>query len=408
MAVAQAVPLGVTTTPEKQYVHAIGYLRAAAVALVVAHHAVLAYHPFAPPPPPSLAMPPRWWPAFPVVDSERWGGFAAFASFNDIFLMSLLFFLSGLFVWNSLQRKQTAPFLRDRLWRLGLPFLVAAGLLAPLAYYPTYLQISGDGSGPGFWQQWLALAELGEWPAGPAWFIWVLLVFDAAAALLYLVLPRWGVSLGSITARVSRNPVGFFGFLVAVSAITYIPMRLNVDALHWTLLGPFAFQTSRIFHYLAYFAIGVGVGAWGLQSGLLAPDGKLARHWSRWLGAAPAFFGIAAVIAVVTASDQPETPARAALGASTFVLSCAASCLAFLALFLHFVRSPSRMFDSLAANSYAIYLLHYPIVNWLQYALLPASMPTIVKGVAVTVIALGLSWAAAIAIRRVPGVARVV
>ena len=40
---------------------AIGYLRAFVTVLVVAHHAVLAYHPFAPPPPASLAAQPRWW-----------------------------------------------------------------------------------------------------------------------------------------------------------------------------------------------------------------------------------------------------------------------------------------------------------------------------------------------------------
>lgn len=405
MAVAQAVPPSVAATPAKQYVHAIGYLRASAVALVVAHHAVLAYHPFAPPPPPSLTAEPRWWPAFPVVDTERWGAFAAFASFNDIFLMSLLFFLSGLFVWSSLERKQAPGFLRDRLWRLGVPFAVGAGILAPLAYYPAYLQISGAGPFGGFWQQWLAL---GEWPAGPVWFVWVLLLFDAIAALLFVAFPGWGGSLGRSIAGVSRRPVAFFGLLVAVSALVYVPMRLKFHSLDWTLLGPFAFQTSRIFHYLAYFLIGVGIGAWGLRRGLLAPDGSLARHWSRWMGAAPAFFGVAAVIAIVTASEEPETPARAIVGALSFVFSCAASSLAFLALFLRFVKSPSPLFDSLAANSYAIYLLHYPIVNWLQYALLPLSLPAFVKGAAVTVGALGLSWMAAITIRRVPAVARLV
>ncbi len=110
--------------------------------------------------------------------------------FNDLFFMSLMFFLSGLFVWHALTTKGAARFLRDRLLRLGLPFVVAAGVLAPLAYYPTYLQISGHTGLAGFWHQWLLL---GNWPAGPAWFIWVLLTFDCIAALLFVLAPKWGL-----------------------------------------------------------------------------------------------------------------------------------------------------------------------------------------------------------------------
>ena len=42
---------------------AAGYLRAFVTVMVVAHHAVLAYHPFAPPPPASLAALLRRVPA---------------------------------------------------------------------------------------------------------------------------------------------------------------------------------------------------------------------------------------------------------------------------------------------------------------------------------------------------------
>ena len=169
---------------------AVGYLRAFITLLVVAHHAVLAYHPFAPPPPASLLAQPRLWGAFPVVDPHRWPAGSLLTSFNDMFFMALMFFLSGLFVWTSLERKGAGGFLRDRARRLGLPFVVAAAVIAPLAYYPAYLQTLQTGASglSGFWRQWLAL---GNWPAGPAWFLWVLLAFDAVAAGLFLLAPRW-------------------------------------------------------------------------------------------------------------------------------------------------------------------------------------------------------------------------
>lgn len=75
-----------------QYNLAMGYLRAFVTVLVLAHHAVLAYHPFAPAAPSSLLTQPRWWQAFPVTDSQRWSGFALLVGFNDTFFMSLMSF----------------------------------------------------------------------------------------------------------------------------------------------------------------------------------------------------------------------------------------------------------------------------------------------------------------------------
>src|SRR5664279_2602120 len=115
---------------------AVGYLRAFITLLVLAHHSALAYHPYAPAPPATLLAQPRLWQAFPVVDARHSAMFSFFVGFNDIFFMSLMFFLSGLFVYRSLERKGVGTFLRDRLSRLGLPFIFAAAVIAPLAYYP--------------------------------------------------------------------------------------------------------------------------------------------------------------------------------------------------------------------------------------------------------------------------------
>lgn len=406
MTTTNAVPaFAAPAVSTMKYNHAIGYLRAFIVALVVAHHAALAYYPLPLVPPASLVDQPRWWGAFPVLDAHKWSGFALFAGFNDVFFMSLMFFLSGLFVWHGLARKGAAKFVRDRLLRLGLPFVVAAAVLAPLAYYPTYLQESTHDGLAGYWHQWLSL---GNWPAGPGWFLWLLLAFDLVAALLFVLAPRWGQALGALTSGAARRPAVFFAVLAAVSALAYIPMALHFTSLTWTAFGPFTFQTSRILHYLAYFLIAVGVGAYGVDRGLLAPDGKLARRWPLWVLAALVFFAAATAVTLIALASASQSQGLAIAMDAGFVLSCAASCFAFLALFLRFARSRSRLFDSLSANSYAIYLVHYAFVNWLQYALLPASLPAVVKWSIVFAGALGLSWGTAATIRRIPLVARVV
>ena len=401
----QSTTLPATATPASatgKYNYAIGYLRAFIVALVVAHHAVLAYHPFAPLPPVSLAAQPRWWGAFPVVDTQRWAGFSLLAGFNDVFFMSLMFFLSGLFVWHGLLTKGSKNFLRGRFLRLGIPFVISAAVLAPLAYYPAYLQTSHHSGFGGFLRQWISL---GQWPAGPAWFVWVLLVFDCVAALLFRIAPTWGATLGRI---MPTQPARFFALLVGISALAYIPMALIFGSLAWSGWGPFAFQSSRPLHYLAYFLIGVAVGASGLDQGLLAVGGKLARRWFLWAIQALLAFGAASVVAVVALTSHATSPGWSAAMDVGFVVSCAATCLAFLAMFIRFARARSRLFDSLAENSYAIYLVHYAFVAWLQYALLPASVPAAVKGLVVFLGALALSWAAAIAIWRIPAVRQIV
>jgi peptidoglycan/LPS O-acetylase OafA/YrhL len=399
--VAPAVP----DVETARYNYAIGYLRAFVVVLVIAHHAALAYHPYAPPPSASLVAQPRWWEAFPVVDAQRWSGSSLLAGFNDTFFMSLMFFLSGLFVWHGLEKKGSAKFLRDRLLRLGVGFLVAAAIVAPLAYYPAYLQTAGHAGVAGFWHQWFSL---GNWPAGPAWFVWLLLAFDCIAALLFAVAPKWGETLGRITSVVSRRPITFFVLLLTISAIAYIPMALRFTSFAWAAFGPFTFQTSRILHYLAYFLIAVGIGAWGVDRGLLAPDGRLARRWPLWLVAALVSFAGASVVTIIGLTSHAQSKGWEIAMDAGFVLCCAAISFAFLALFIRFARSRSGLFASLSANSYGIYLVHYAFVSWLQYALLPASFPAVAKFGVVLLGALALSWGTAAAIRRIPVAARVV
>ena len=73
-------------------------------------------------------------------DKMRWLGFDLVVLFNDSFFMACMFLISGLFVHDSLTRRGAADFLRDRAWRLGIPFLVSIFVLMPIAYYPIFLR----------------------------------------------------------------------------------------------------------------------------------------------------------------------------------------------------------------------------------------------------------------------------
>jgi len=382
---------------------AVGYLRAFITLLVLAHHAMLAYHPFAPAPSTSF-LAERSWLIFPVSDSAKSMSASLLVGANDLFFMALMFFLSGLFVWHSLERKGVAAFLGDRARRLGLPFIASVLVLAPMAYYPSYLLTTSTPTPGDFISAWLSL---GFWPAGPGWFLWVLLAFDVVAAALFMLAPATGAYLSRLAEGARLRPFRFVALVVALSLLAYLPPVLAVGPMHWTTAGPFAVQTSRVLHYLLYFFLGIGVGVYGLDKGLLAIDGGLARRWWMWLAGAVVTFVAATVVVVVSLS--PERPALPwdLLNGVCFVLSCAMSSMAVMAVVVRFAR-PSAMLDSLRDNAYGMYLIHYAIVTWVQYALLPAPWPGLVKAAVAFGCTVALSWFAAAMARRVPALAHLI
>src|SRR5689334_12953823 len=127
---------------------ALDYLKTTLVLMVVAHHSCLAYTTFA-----------HFDPAnylgstAPVVDTARWQFLDYAENFNDVFFMSLMFFISGLFVWPSLRRSGALAFLRGRLLRLGAPFAAGVVLLMPLAYYASWQLTGHDAGYLAYWRQ---------------------------------------------------------------------------------------------------------------------------------------------------------------------------------------------------------------------------------------------------------------
>ena len=175
-----------------------------------------------------------------------------------------------------------------------------------------------------------------------------------------------------------------------------------------TRLPRFAFQTSRLFHYLAYFVIAIAVGATAMPRGLFSPDGKLARRWPLWTSAMVlVHFTLVAFFIAMLSGVGRSWPWSILLG-GLWVLSCAASCFGFMSLFARFATHRIALFDSLTDNAHGMYLIHYAFVSWLQLALLRIAMPGLSKGVLVFAGTVALSWATIAALRRIPAVARVI
>jgi glucan biosynthesis protein C len=215
---------------------------------------------------------------------------------------------------------------------------------------------------------------------------------------LHQATPRARQLLAAVASAIGGDPPKFFAVLLTASALAYVPLAMAFTPFEWTNIGPVSFQLSRPLHYLVYFVAGMALGTVGLDRGLLDCDGALARSWPTWLLAAPVGFALWAVPTAMTMADWAAAATIAKLAAGIgFVVACAAGCLCALALCLRFAHWRLQAFDSLSANAYRMYLIHYVFAVWLQYALLGSALPAIGKTAVVFAGTLIASWTIAVA-----------
>jgi glucans biosynthesis protein C len=70
----------------------------------------------------------------------------------DVPIMPILFFLAGYFALRSLQKRGTWLFLKDKLVRIGIPWIFGALFLAPLITYMIYFSRGMPTSFLEFWR----------------------------------------------------------------------------------------------------------------------------------------------------------------------------------------------------------------------------------------------------------------
>jgi surface polysaccharide O-acyltransferase-like enzyme len=348
-------------------------------------------------------------------DKMRWLGFDLVVLFNDSFFMACMFLISGLFVHDSLTRRGVRNYLQHRAWRLGIPFLISIFVLMPIAYYPTFLRYHLPGTTDfNFLHFWWRTLTVGPWPSGPAWFLWVLLALDIAAAALSAVAPRSLKGFGLLIFSLRARPWTAFAAFLVISVAAYVPMRLLVGDMSWLEPDgfPLPIQTSRILLYAGYFLIGVGIGVVSLRAGILNEEGELARRWLVWLAFAALFY--AAILLLVYdhhnwIADFASPPLSWQTGYGlAFALFSAAMTFTVLAAVLRFASSTMKLLDAMRPQAYGIFLNHYIFIIWLQYAVYDYSWPAFVKFAIVFGGTLALSWAVTALLRRIPVVARMI
>jgi surface polysaccharide O-acyltransferase-like enzyme len=312
--------------------------------------------------------------------------------------MSLMFFLSGLFVVPSLLRRTDWTFVRDRALRLGVPYAFGIAVIIPIAVYPAYAITAID---PGPSAYWDALMALPFWPNGPLWFLWQLLALNVIAALVHWIAPNALGILGRWSMMGRQHMGSYFAALLAASALAYIPLAVAFTPWNWSNSGLLAVQLCRPLQYAVYFFAGVGIGAAGIERSLIAANGPLPRRWAAWLAAALTSLAVWMGVTALTLNGNPPLGVRIAADLA-YVLACAAGCFFLMAVTLRFAVKPSPILGSLGIDAYPLYLLHYMFVVWLQYLLLPVPLFALLKAALVFSATLICTWSAAGAMQRIP------
>jgi len=358
--------------------------------VVLLHHAVIPYT------------------YFGHTDPASWIGFDVVVLCTDSFFMAMFFFLSGLFTWSGIARKAPQVFLRDRLLRLGLPFVIAAFTVIPLAYYAIALRHDPELTFASFW--WKTIT-VGPWPSGPIWFVWVLLAFDLTASLLYRVSTHLVDPVNRVSVRGFEQPAVFWLLLAVVTAVVYVPALVHFGANKWFEFGPFSVQASRVLLYFAYFFIGVSVGAANFDRGILSAEGQLPKNRWMWVIATLVpyclMWCMIYIKRAILGNPNVLPDWYQAIYGTFVVLFSAAILLAILAFFLHQKSPGPNLLDRMQADAYGMFLVHYPIALWIQYVLFDYSWPAIFKAGIGFVLTVMLSWGLTAMLRKIPGASHV-
>lgn len=386
----------------QERVYFLDYTKAFVTALVVAQHVAFAYTTYA-----SYYEPNYILSSAPVIDSFRWIGINLFEDFNDKFFMSLMFFIAGFFTFRSASQKGLKKYLWDRTLRLGVPFAIVALTLAPLSYYPAFKAVGGTGSYLNFWfNDFLPL----HWLPGPVWFIWVLLSFSFVGGLLVHFFSK-PIERGSKKLRnLQETPWRLYFSTIIVSALVYTSVYYfipgNGPETWFTLAGPLWCQKNRLSLYFLVFCFGLFLGAaekTGTKAktslpGAFESNSKLVRFWPAFLVLA---LGSHFPMAYIEYSELSED-FKFWIWIPFFITTCISASLALIGFFSQYFHKKQPALQWLAAHAYTVYLIHFPIVIWVQFAFLGLQWHAAAKFLVVTLISWVVSWTVSGWLRRIP------
>lgn len=313
-----------------------------------------------------------------------------------LILMALLFLVAGLLSVPSMQRKGPGQFARDRLVRLGIPFVVYVLLIQPVTVYSLEHPL---GAAPGsYWHEFLG--DEGILDTGPLWFVGVLLIFS-------LVYAGWVWLRGQPGTSPSR-PVSARRLALAAAVVAPASFVIRLAWPYGSDAGPTDLNYWQWPACIAVFAIGLTASRRGWQQAV--PDQL--RRTCRAVTAL-AVVAMAALLLVSGLTDRVDDlfggwNAFAVTFAAVDAVLCLFGSIWMLTAAQRHLTRPLPAGRELARSAYGAFILQTPVLIGLALALRPVEVPAEVKAFVVAgggiAVSFGLAW---LLVSRVPGVSRV-
>jgi len=295
-----------------------------------------------------------------------------------VFRMPLFFAMSGFFLAFLLARKGLRETARNRTVRIAVPLAIGLVTLAPATIFAA--QLVGTVLAPG--EQGPPTGSPFELEPSFLWFLWYLLIVDAAAVALFLWAPRLLDRAGERFRSLIVHPVPGVLLLAVPTTLALWPEG------DWTAVpsvSTFVPEPQVLAYYALFFALGAMLCVHRDQ---VAEAGRNAWTW-----AACALAATVPAALLFTFHNSPHASQPLLHGAALLVYAVATwtSLIALVGLAHRYIVRPRPALRYMADASYWIYLSHMPAVVLLVALLGATALGTAPKVVLVTAGALGFS-----------------
>ena len=339
---------------QRKRIHWMDNLRSITILLVVLYHVGGVYE--------SAGL----WGWFWIVDDPdtiSWVGIIGIIF--DIMVMPIMFFVSGYLTPASLKNKSSWEFLKGKIKRLIIPWVIAVFTLIPIykviflysrglpqENWKTYFHITNPNS-----QNWL-------------WFLPVLFLFD----MIYLFLSKANVKIPNISITWAVLSAFFIGLVYSFVIGGIFGFR------SWTLTPLIDFENERLLLYFMTFLLGVLC----VQQNVFAekPKSKMLYNIVNGIAWLPVTGHIFARLWPFfypnPAEFQITSPYRLVWHLS-FYLSVLVLMYVMILSFWFYLDKTGSVWSELNRNSYGVYIIHVIMIGLFGTLLLNTGLPAVMK-----------------------------
>ena len=334
-----------------------------------------------------------WWP---VIDPDKTLTASMLATFFDAFAMPLLFYIAGFFAIPTIQKKGISSFLKGKLSRLGIPWIICILTINPFTLLIAHYLRNKLTLATSFGDLWLSYIQhfteftfrIRSWWSDPVpqyfqgymWFISMLFVFFLIFALIYKVKRNWFTTTNESCKLANGSAytnikflflVGFLTFFLSEILILFLVIPATRDPEAWVSFSGFIeLQPSRLFLHLIYFGLGILTYKNKWIERAIFP-GHLITWTISFFILLISFYYINGLYIKNIYLNAPGNLIIVCGTAAFFLRNLLTMSILSLsmALAVRYWNRPTKINRNLASNSYDMYITHYPIVIILQFAL---------------------------------------